>query len=134
MTDEQLLATAREARERAYAPYSHFAVGAAVLTACGRVFSGANVENAAYGLTLCAERVAVVQALMAGAIQLVAVAVVAEGVRPVSPCGSCRQVLAEFAHPDGLRVIMGNLTGMSATHTLDELLPTAFGAGDLGAP
>lgn len=121
------------ARRHAYAPYSHFAVGAALLTSEGEIVAGCNVENASYGLTSCAERTAVFTARAAGKLgppprgpALVALAVVAEGSAPVSPCGACRQVLYEFG-PDCL-VVMANLTGARYTVTLRDLLPAAFGA------
>ena len=94
-----LVRRAREARERAYAPYSRFPVGAAVVDELGRTFTGANVENASYGLTMCAERVAIFSAVAAGARGIKAMAVSAQTHKPVSPCGACRQVLAEFCKP-----------------------------------
>lgn len=130
MSDSALVAAARAAREMAYAPYSRFPVGAAVQTADGRVFTGANVENAAYGLAQCAERVAVAQAVLSGSTRLAAVAIIADSPHPVAPCGACRQVLAEFAAGD-LRIIMANVAGQLRVATLGELLPGAFGAGDL---
>ena len=96
---QQLLDQARRARETAYAPYSNFKVGAAVLTAAGEIFSGCNIENASLGATICAERVAILTAVAAGHRDLTALAVVADTPDPVAPCGLCRQVLAEFS-PD----------------------------------
>lgn len=118
---ESLVAAAWEAREQAYAPYSNFAVGAALLASDGRVFSGCNVENLSYGLTNCAERVAIGAAVAAGAREFVAVAVVADTGVPISPCGACRQVMAEFGVP---RIILANRTER-LEFTLDELLPRA---------
>lgn len=118
---EQLVDAAWMARERAYAPYSHFAVGAALLAADGRIFAGCNVENLSYGLTNCAERVAIGTAVAAGAREFLAVAVVAETRVPISPCGACRQVLAEFGVP---RVMLANRAGR-LEFTLEELLPRA---------
>jgi len=128
--DEALLAAARLARERAYAPYSRFPVGAAVRAADGRIFQGCNIENASYGLTICAERVAVFQAVAAGVRQLVAVAVVGPGDEPCRPCGACRQVLREFGLE--MRVITAGEDGPVEVTTLDELLPRSFGPDHLG--
>jgi len=125
MTDDELVALAAQARRHAYAPYSHFAVGAALLAQSGRVYSGTNVENASYGLAVCAERVAVWKAVAAGERAFTAIAVVTEN--GVSPCGACRQVLAEFAgDPRTLRLIVADVQGHRRTFTLAELLPEAF--------
>ncbi len=105
----------------AYAPYSNFHVGAALLAADGRVFIGCNVENISYGLTNCAERVAIGAAIAAGVREFLAVAVVADTGVPISPCGACRQVLAEFGVP---RVMLANRTGREE-YRLEELLPRA---------
>lgn len=121
MNWEQLLQCAWAARENAYAPYSKFAVGAAVLTADGRVFPGCNVENISFGLTNCAERVAVGSAVAAGCRDLVAVAVVADTGTPISPCGACRQVMAEF----GIRAVMLANRERQLEMSLAELLPRA---------
>ena len=121
---QQLLDQARRARERAYAPYSNFKVGAAVLTAAGEIFSGCNIENASLGATICAERVAILTAVAAVCRDLTALAVVADTPEPVVPCGLCRQVLAEFS-PD-CRVIMANTAGRVRLANLKELLPLAF--------
>jgi len=126
---DSLVNAAWEARERAYAPYSNFPVGAAVLAADGRIFAGCNVENLSYGLTQCAERVAVGMAVAAGAREMVAVAVVADTRVPISPCGACRQVLAEFGVK---RVLLANRSER-LEFALDELLPRA-GAGILDRP
>jgi cytidine deaminase len=121
---QQLLDQARLAREAAYAPYSRFTVGAAVLTATGEVFSGANIENASLGATICAERVAIFAAVAAGCRDLTALAVIADTPEPVAPCGLCRQVLAEFS-PD-CQVIMANTAGRIRLTNLKELFPLAF--------
>jgi cytidine deaminase len=121
---------ARSARRRAYAPYSGFRVGAAVL-AGGRIFEGANVENASFGLTLCAERAAVTAAVLAGRRDLQAVAVASGTVPPTPPCGMCLQTLAEFAGPE-LPVTLAGARGSRVETTLGELLPRAFGAAQLG--
>ena len=120
-----LLSRARAVRARAYAPYCRFQVGAAVLDERGRVHTGTNIENASYGLTICAERNAVAAAVAAGAKQLRAVAVVTPTSPPGSPCGACRQVLAEFAGPEA-PVLLGSPTGSAEETTMGELLPRAF--------
>ncbi len=129
MDAAELVQKAVEARARAYAPYSGFAVGAALLAKDGRVFTGCNVENASYGLTVCAERVALFKAISEGAREFVALAV-ACGASPCAPCGACRQVLYEFA-PD-LLLIMADGEGKTwCTARLFELLPRGFGPDDL---
>lgn len=123
---EQLIQRAREVRERAYAPYSHFAVGAALLGKSGRVFVGCNVENLSFGLTICAERNAVAAAVAAGEREFSAIAIIAESKTPVTPCGACRQVLAEFCSgASDLEVCSVNLTGQRFDAKLSELLPRA---------
>ena len=129
MDDKALVELAKKARANAYAPYSGFSVGAAVLAADGRVFSGCNIENASYGLTNCAERTAIFSAVAAGARELVALAVVADGELPCSPCGACRQVIAEFAVG---RIILANLAGKMQIVTKEELLPFAFTLAERG--
>jgi len=126
VTVQRLVESARRAFERAYAPYSHFAVGAAVLAEDGRVFTGCNVENSSFGLTVCAERNAVAAAIVAGAVPA-AVAVVADA--PLTaPCGACRQVLAEFS--PGMPVILASYSDdASKVTSLDALLPGAFRLG-----
>jgi cytidine deaminase len=121
---QRLLDQARRARERAYAPYSNFRVGAAVLTATGEIFSGCNLENASYGATVCAERVAIFAAVAAGCRDLTALAVIADTPEPVAPCGLCLQVLAEF-NPD-CPVIMATTAGVWRLTNLKELLPLSF--------
>jgi cytidine deaminase len=121
---QQLLNEARRARERAYAPYSTFPVGAALLTEAGEIFSGCNIENASLGAAICAERVAIFTAVAAGRRRFTALAVIADAPEPVPPCGLCRQVLAEFS-PDCI-IIMANLAGRRRLVNLQELLPLAF--------
>lgn len=119
-----LVAAARAARRAAYAPYSRFRVGAAV-RAGGRTFPGANLENASYGLTVCAERNAVAAAVAAGARELQGLAVATATRPPTPPCGACLQVLAEFAGPD-LPVLLAGGGGALVETTLGQLLPRAF--------
>lgn len=129
---QDLLDRARRAQERAYAPYSGFRVGCALLAGDGRVFVGANVENAAYSPTICAERVAMPAAVVAGARQFTAMAVVGDGPGPCTPCGVCRQVLYEFA-PD-LEILAAGTTGEPERLVLSrDLLPHGFGPGRLRA-
>ena len=121
----ELVRAARDVRRRAYAPYSRFSVGAAVL-AGGKVHAGANVDNASYGLTICAERAAVAAAVAAGARRLDAVAVASGTVTPTPPCGMCLQTLAELGRPS-LPVVLVGARGARVETTLGELLPRAFG-------
>ncbi len=125
-----LIAAATEARERAFAPYSGFRVGAALLATDGTVVTGCNVESASYGLTICAERVALVKGISEGRTRFTAVAVVADTEKLTPPCGACRQLLWEFA-PDAT-VTLANLQGLSAEYTMRELLPHGFDASLLG--
>lgn len=127
MTAEQLVQQALTARDRAHAPYSGFRVGAALLDTDGTVWTGCNIENASYGLTLCAERVAIFKAISEGARSFTAIAVASEGA--VTPCGACRQILAEFA-PEAF-VHMAGTDGAFRTMTVPMLLPHAFGGKDL---
>ncbi len=124
-----LVEAAWQVRKHAYAPYSRFAVGAALWAADGRIFVGCNVENLSYGLSNCAERVALGAAVAAGAREFIAIAVVADTRVPISPCGACRQVLAEFGVP---LVVVANLGGQ-LEFQLDALLPRSS-AGILDRP
>ncbi|MDA2925309.1 cytidine deaminase [Acidobacteria bacterium AH-259-L09] len=121
---EKLLRAARQARKNAYAPYSQFQVGAAVLTKDGRIFSGCNVENSTYGLTLCAERVAIFKAISEGYRQLIRVCIVAESDKFTPPCGACRQIIWEFC--GDVPILMANLKGERKTVRCAELLPLPF--------
>jgi len=122
-----LITNANNARENAYAPYSGFSVGAAVADENGNIFSGANIENASYGLTICAERVAICSAIAYGVRKLVALAVSAENI--TYPCGACLQVFSEFADSDAL-ILLTNRDGSEITElTLGELLPKVFKLG-----
>ncbi|HEY8742501.1 MAG TPA: cytidine deaminase [Chloroflexota bacterium] len=126
---DRAIVVAAEALHRAYVPYSHFRVGAAVATADGLIFAGANVENASYGLTVCAERIALWSATVTGATDFPLIVIVTDTAQPVAPCGACRQVLFELA-PDAV-VVMSTLGGVRRVTTVPELLPGAFGKGDL---
>jgi cytidine deaminase len=128
LTDDSLVAAARAAQQQAYAPYSAFRVGCALEAEDGRVFTGCNVENASYGLTICAERAAICAAVVAGAQRFRRAVVVSDAEPPAAPCGACRQVLAEFGL--GLAVeAVGRST--TARWTVAELLPSAFGKEQL---
>jgi cytidine deaminase len=127
--EAELRAAAERARAHAYAPYSRFAVGAAVRAASGAIYAGANVENASYGLALCAERSAVAAAIAAGEKSLTAAVVVTAASPPAAPCGMCRQVLAEFAAD--LDVVLLNDRGERVQTRLAALLPLAFRRDDL---
>ena len=125
----ELMGVARSARDNAYVPYSQFAVGAALLAEDGQVYTGCNVENASFGLTNCAERTAIYHMVVSGAKKIIAMAVIASGSRPVSPCGACRQVMAEFGESK-TPIMMANLEGQTEVTTIGELLPYAFEKGD----
>ncbi len=127
---DRLRKVASDTRTHAYVPYSSFAVGAAILDEDGKIFSGCNVENASYGLTNCAERTAVFNMVSSGGRKIRALAVVAGSPRAISPCGACRQVLAEFAHPD-TPVFLSNLDGDTIETTIGQLLPYGFSGDDM---
>lgn len=125
---QKLMDCAIKARENAYSPYSHFAVGAALLCEDGTLYEGCNIENASYGLTNCAERTAIFKAVSEGHTKFKALAVVADTEGPCAPCGACRQVMAEFKIP---LLIMGNLMGNIKIVTIEELLPFSFSECDV---
>lgn len=132
MTKEDLVYEAIEARDLSYSPYSKFAVGAALLTKDGEIYRGANIENASFSLTMCAERNAIFNAYCHGVSQddIEALAIVADTELPVSPCGSCRQVLSEL-FPHDKKIYLANLRGDIKETTVDELLPYSFDSDDL---
>lgn len=130
LNKEILMDASKVAREKAYVPYSKFPVGAALLTKDGEVIYGCNIENASYGLTNCAERTAIFKAVSEGKTAFTAIAIVGDTDGPISPCGACRQVLAEFC--DGsMPVYLTNLKGNVLETTVSELLPGAFTTEDL---
>lgn len=130
MKIEILIEEAKKAREKAYVPYSHFPVGAALLTSGGKVYQGCNIENAAYSMCNCAERTALFKAYSEGDHEFTLLAVVADTDRPVSPCGACRQVISELC-PSDMKVVLTNLKGDIQELTVSELLPGAFSPEDL---
>lgn len=130
MQADKLIEAAKIARERAYVPYSKFKVGAALLTTEGKVYLGCNIENAAYSMCNCAERTAIFKAYSEGDKDFAAMAVVADTDRPCSPCGACRQVMAELC-PKDMKVYLTNLKGDIQEITIDQLLPGAFSSEDL---
>lgn len=129
MTDRELVRIAKEAMQFAYAPYSHFQVGAALLAKDGRVFQGCNIENASYGATNCAERTAIFKAVSEGVREFEAIAIVASSGEYAAPCGICRQVLFEFL-PDGKVILDSNEKGMMI-FSVQELLPFGFRGEDI---
>lgn len=126
---DPLIQAAREARERAHAPFSKFRVGSAVQDDSGRIFSGCNIENASYGLSMCAERVAIFKAVSEGAGRLNRVAVVADTQALTPPCGACRQILWEFC--GDAELVLSNLTGDEQRMTVGQILPRPFDASFL---
>ena len=125
---QKLMDCAIKARENAYSPYSHFAVGAALLCEDGTLYEGCNIENASYGLTNCAERTAIFKAVSEGHVTFKALAVVADTEGPCAPCGACRQVMGEFNIPI---IIMGNLKGDIEVVSTEALLPFSFSSTDV---
>jgi cytidine deaminase len=127
-----LIEAARQARRHAHAPFSRFQVGAALEARDGRIFTGCNVENASYGLTVCAERVALFKAISEGVREFKRIVVATDTAAPTPPCGACRQLLWEFA--GDLEVILANLDGEKASYRLGELFPHPFDVRNLEAP
>ncbi|PKR85346.1 cytidine deaminase [Heyndrickxia camelliae] len=125
-----LVEQAMEARKKAYVPYSSFQVGAALLTKSDKLYLGCNIENASYGLTNCAERTAIFKAVSEGENQLKAIAIIGDTDGPISPCGACRQVLAEFCD-ENTKIILANLNGDIVETSIEELLPGFFSSKDL---
>lgn len=130
LNDNELIAAARQAMAKAYVPYSHFPIGAALITEDGTLYTGCNIENASFGLTNCGERTAIFKAVSEGHKRFTTIAVIGDTEGPVSPCGACRQVMSEFA-PDA-RVLLTNLKGDVLETSVKELLPGAFRNTDMG--
>ena len=124
INSDDLIAWALEARKNAFAAYSNFKVGAALRAASGRIYTGCNIENSTYGLTVCAERVALWKALSDGDQKFTQIAVVTSSKEPASPCGACRQLLWEFC--GDIEIILGNLQGSKTTLRLSEIFPRPF--------
>lgn len=122
ISDKELVRLAAGSRDLAYAPYSHFKVGAALVTTDGRIYTGCNVESAAYSLTMCAERTAIFKAATEGPFKIAKIAVIGSSPAPLSPCGCCRQMISEFGSDDTL-VIMTNLDGATRRMRIADLLP-----------
>ncbi len=125
MNVEKLLKAAQKVKEKAYAPYSHFHVGAAVLTSSGKIYSGCNVENTSYGLTICAERNAIFQMVNSGEQQISEILVIGDTEEFLPPCGACRQVIAEFSKKDTI-LYMCNKHGQWKQTTVDDIIPYTF--------
>ncbi|SFD76817.1 cytidine deaminase [Lentibacillus persicus] len=130
MSNQKLLEKAHEIKHKAYVPYSKFPVGAALLTHSGKVYTGCNIENAAYPVSCCAERVAIFKAISEGHFDFAEMAVVADTKRPVPPCGSCRQVMSEFFNKD-MRINLANGQSDTKTVTMEDLLPFSFQSDDM---
>lgn len=123
--EKRLIEKAKTARLKAYAPYSKFLVGAAVLTSTNNIYIGCNIENSSYSLTCCAERVAIFQAIAAGEKDFQAMAIVGDTEQPITPCGACRQVINEFFN-DETPIYLANLSGQIKQLTINDLLPLSF--------
>lgn len=129
MDHKALVKAARAARKHSYSPYSRFRVGAAVLTAGGKIFTGCNIENSSFGLTICAERTALFKAVSEGQRRFVALAIATDEAGFIPPCGACRQVIQDLA--PGATVILCDRAGRTRTYSAEELLPHPFGPADL---
>lgn len=137
MDEKELVRLAKEAREHAYAPYSHFKVGAALLTDKGKVYTGCNVENASFGATNCAERTAFFKAVSEGERSFLAIAIVGapsgkDTTDTCAPCGICRQVMREFCQPEDFKIVLEDGQGGTLSMTLEELLPRSFAGESMG--
>lgn len=130
MNEQSIITKAIDIRKNAYVPYSKFAVGAALQTKSGKVYTGCNIENAAYPVTCCAERVAIFKAISEGETEFEEMAVAADTDRPVPPCGSCRQVMSEF-FPKDMKIHLTNVKKDVKTFTMESLLPFSFDTDDL---
>ncbi|ALX47928.1 cytidine deaminase [Lentibacillus amyloliquefaciens] len=130
MSNQELLDKAAEIKNKAYVPYSEFPVGAALLTRSGKIYTGCNIENAAYPVSCCAERVAIFKAIADGEFDFAEMAVVADTERPVPPCGSCRQVMSEFFNND-MEINLTNAHNQTKIVTMEELLPFSFQSDDM---
>ncbi len=136
MTNAELILEAKKARERAYAPYSHHSVGAALVTKSGKIYHGCNIENAAYGPTNCAERTAFFKAIYDGEREFTKIAIVGgiegtDGNAACAPCGVCRQVMMEFCNPETFKIVLADGEDKQVEYTLKELLPLGFGPDNL---
>lgn len=129
ISDKKLIEAAKQARENAFAPFSNFKVGASLLTETGEIFTGCNIENATYGLTICAERTAIFKAISEGKRRFKKICIVADTENLTPPCGACRQIIWEFC--GDAEVILSNLQGKIETFRTSELFPKAFDAGFL---
>ena len=137
MDEKELVRLAKEAREHAYAPYSHFKVGAALLTHTGKIYKGCNVENASFGATNCAERTAFFKAVSEGENSFAAIAIVGapdgtDTADTCAPCGICRQVMREFCQPEDFKIVLEDGQGGTISMTLEELLPRSFAGESMG--
>lgn len=129
MSNEKLLQSAREALQHSYSPYSRFRVGAALLTSSGKVFTGCNIENSSFSLTICAERTALFKAVSEGEISFSKILIVSDADDFISPCGACRQVISDLA--GNVEIILTNSRGEMQHKKISDLLPLAFGQADL---